>query len=77
MKKENVIELDKETKEKLISEIKKYFQEEREEEIGDLASSIMLKYITENIGPAFYNKGIRDAISYMNDRVDDMYGLEK
>lgn len=77
MKKENVIELDKETKEKLISEIKKYFQEEREEEIGELASSIMLKYITENIGPAFYNKGIRDAISYMNDRVDDMYGLEK
>ncbi|MDF2879841.1 MAG: hypothetical protein K0R54_398 [Clostridiaceae bacterium] len=77
MKNKNLIELDKETKQELISEIMAYFLKEREEEIGDLAASIMLKYITEKIGPAFYNKGIRDAIAYMNDRVDDMYGLEK
>ena len=77
MKNKNLIELDKETKQTLISEIKEYFLQERQEEIGDLAASILLKYITENIGPAFYNKGIRDAIAYMNDRVDDMYGLEK
>ena len=77
MRNKNLIELDKETKHALISEIKEYFMQERQEEIGDLAASILLKYITENIGPAFYNKGIRDAIAYMNDRVEDMYGLEK
>jgi len=70
------INLSKENKAKIISEIKRYFIEERDEEIGDLAADLMLDFIIEHIGPSIYNQGIRDSILYMTEKVDDLYGLE-
>lgn len=70
------VALSKEDREKLILEIQEYFLEEREEEIGKLAAGFILDFIIENIAPTFYNQGIRDSIKYMNERVEDLYGLE-
>ncbi len=72
----NIQELNKEEKEKAIEDIKKFFLKERDEEIGNLASSIFLDFIIEKIAPAFYNQGIKNAIAYMSEKVEDMYGLE-
>ena len=68
--------LSKEDREKLILEIQEYFIEEREEELGNLAAGFMLDFIINNIAPTFYNQGIRDSMKYMNERVEDLYGLE-
>jgi len=70
------VTLSKEDREKLISEIQAYFWEERDEELGNLAAGFMLDFIIANIAPTFYNQGIRDSIKYMNERVEDLYGLE-
>ena len=70
------INLSKELKAQIISEIKRYFLEERDEDLGDLAADLMLDFIMEHVGPAFYNQGIKDSIVFMNEKVDDMYGLE-
>ncbi len=70
------LKLTKEAKEKAIEDIKNFFLNERDEEIGNLASSILLDFIIEKIAPAFYNQGLEDAISFMKERVEDMYGLE-
>jgi len=70
------VTLDKENREKLISEIQEYFLEERDEELGNLAAGFILDFIIENIAPTFYNQGIKDSIKYMNERVEDLYGLE-
>lgn len=70
------VTLDKEKREKLISEIQEYFLVERDEELGNLAAGFILDFIIENIAPTFYNQGIRDSIKYMNERVEDLYGLE-
>ena len=70
------LKLTKEAKEKAIEDIKNFFLNERDEEIGNLASSILLDFIIEKIAPAFYNQGLEDAISFMKERVGDMYGLE-
>jgi len=70
------ITISKEEKEKLISEIQEYFLEERNEELGNLAAGFILDFIIDNIAPTFYNQGIRDSIRYMNERVEDLYGLE-
>lgn len=70
------IELSKDAKEQIISEIKRYFLEERNENIGDLAATLVLDFLIEHVGSIFYNQGIRDSILFMSDKVDDLYSLE-
>lgn len=70
------IQLRPEVKQEIIGCLKTYFSTERGEEIGDLAAHLLLNFITEQIGPIFYNQGIQDAIQYINDRVEDLYAFE-
>ena len=74
--KKNKIELSKEQKAKVIEEIKSFFYNERDEEIGELSATLILDFIIEKLAPVFYNAGIKDALKYMQERVEDMYGLE-
>jgi uncharacterized protein (DUF2164 family) len=77
MKKKDKFNLSKEKKEYMISAIKGYFQNEREEEIGDLASNLMLNFIIEELAPEFYNQGVQDSYRYMTDRVEDILSIQK
>ncbi|MFC1887293.1 DUF2164 domain-containing protein [Candidatus Cloacimonadota bacterium] len=70
-------ELTRAEKDLLIEKIVHYFINERSEEIGRLAAELLLDFFTEAIGPEFYNRGVRDSISYMTERIEDMYSLEK
>lgn len=70
------INLSKEEREKMIASIKEYFYEEREEEIGDLAASIMLDFFIKELAPYIYNKGIEDCYKFLTDKLGDMMGLE-
>lgn len=71
------LELSREVKKQAIEDIKTYFSNEREEEIGDLGAGLLLDFIIEEIGPILYNQGIRDAHQFLNERLEDLYGLEK
>lgn len=71
------MKLNKENKDIMIEEIKKYFLNERDEDLGDLASSLILDFFLEKLGPEIYNQGIQDAKRYMEERVMDMLELEK
>jgi uncharacterized protein (DUF2164 family) len=71
------IEVTKEIKQELITEIQSYFLVEREEELGVLAAGLLVDFIIEKMGPLFYNQGIKDACAFMSEKVEDMYGLEK
>lgn len=71
------VQLSKEQKDQLIQKIKKYFLTEREEELGDLGASLLLDFITKEIATEFYNQGIYDSYTYLNDRVEEMLGLQK
>ena len=61
----------------MIYEIKKYFLEERDEDLGDLASDIVLDFFMEKLAPEIYNQGIQDAYGFMKDRMEDVLELEK
>ncbi|MCF7792890.1 MAG: DUF2164 domain-containing protein [Candidatus Cloacimonetes bacterium] len=74
--KKKKIELSQEQREKIIEEIISFFYNERNEEIGELAAILLLDFFTKKIGPFFYNEGIKDAIKFMQERVEDMFGLE-
>jgi uncharacterized protein (DUF2164 family) len=51
----------KEDKAQITHKLIEYFREEREEEIGELAAGMLLDFIEREIGPFFYNRGVRDA----------------
>ena len=61
----------------MIYEIKKYFLEEKDEDLGDLASDMVLDFFIEKLAPEIYNQGIQDAYGFMKDRTEDVLELEK
>jgi uncharacterized protein (DUF2164 family) len=77
VKDKDKFKLTKEQREDMISSIKTYFLEEREEELGDLAANLMLNFIIEELAPEFYNKGVYDSYKYMSDRVEDVLSIQK
>jgi uncharacterized protein (DUF2164 family) len=77
MKDNKAIKIPKETREAMISSIKNYFLKEREEEIGNLAAGLMLEFISEEIGPVFYNQGVTDSYTYMEEMIGDLLSIQK
>ncbi len=77
MRKVHKITIEKEERERLVSKIKSYFLNVREEEIGDLAAGLLLDFIIDEMAPTFYNQGVRDSYSFMNERVEDLLNIEK
>ena len=71
------IELRREVREVLVESLKRYFWNERDEEITNLGAELLLDYIVNNIGPHIYNKAIEDSYAYMYERIEDLRGLEK
>lgn len=68
------IKLQKESEQRLIDSIKKYFVEHLDSEIGDLKARLMLDFCIREIGASIYNQAIADAQQYMYERVADLGG---
>lgn len=77
MKKDEFIKLSKEERTEMAGLIKRFFAEERDEEIGDLAAEIVLDFFVEKLSAKFYNQGVSDSYAYMSDRMLDLLGLQK
>lgn len=77
MKSMDNFKLTKEKKEYMLSAIKTYFLNEREEELGDLASNLILNFFMEELAPEFYNIGVYDSYKYMNERIEDLLTIQK
>ncbi|WML44785.1 DUF2164 domain-containing protein [Neobacillus sp. PS3-40] len=65
----------------MIADIQRFFYEERNEEIGNLAAENVLEFFKSHLGPHFYNEAIKDARTLMGEKMasieDDFYMLEK
>lgn len=75
MHKKNVV--NKETRERLIVDIKHYFAVERGEDLGDLAASLILDFFIENLAPYAYNQGVYDAHRFMSEKIEDLLGIQQ
>ena len=71
------LHLSKELKKQAVDDIKKYFLENRDEEMGQLAAELLLDFMIEKVGKVIYNQGIKDAHTFMSEKVEDLYALEK
>lgn len=70
------IKIDKEKKEEMRNRIIDYFSRERDEDLGDLASQLVLDFFIEELSPYIYNQGIEDAHLYIRDKVEDLFALQ-
>ena len=68
------MELSKEKRVEAIASVKKYFEEEIREPLGDLRAGLLLDFFIEEIGPAIYNQAIGDAQTRLAARVADLDG---
>lgn len=69
-----VIELNKATRAEAISSIRRYFEENMPEPLGELPAGLLLNFFLEEIGPAIYNYAVSDAQSRLQQRVADLSG---
>lgn len=70
------IKLTSERKEAMRIKIVDYFGKERDEDLGELASQLILDFFLEELGPELYNQGVEDAHSYLFDKLEDLYALK-
>jgi uncharacterized protein (DUF2164 family) len=66
------IELSKEDRAQAITSIERYFRENMEEKIGNIAAGGLLGFILEEIGPCIYNKAVSDAQERLQARVTEL-----
>ncbi len=67
-----VMEFSKGEKEILAQKIQSYFREELESEIGQFDALFLLDFISEEIGSYFYNRGLYDAQTVLEKRIEDV-----
>ena len=68
--------ISKENRKAMVDLIKTYFQNERDEDLGDLSAGMILEFFMKELAPEFYNQGVADSCQYMNDKIEDLYGLQ-
>jgi uncharacterized protein (DUF2164 family) len=68
------MELPKPTRDDAIASIKRYFEENLPEPIGDLPAGLLLDFFMEEVGSVIYNRAIADAQTRLQMRVLDLSG---
>jgi len=75
------IELPKETRDTLARALSRYLKDELDLEVAGFDAVFLTDFITEQLGPYFYNQGLADAQALIGRKTDEIveaiYGLEK
>ena len=75
------IKFSKDEKQQLIARIRDYFATELNQELGQFDAEFLLDFLSKELGPRYYNRGLHDAQAIMQSRIDavieSVYELEK
>ena len=75
------IELDAQQKSDAIEKLKKYFDKEMHQDLGQFEADFLLDFFAKEVGSYFYNQGLADAGKVFEERIEDvqqhLYELEK
>jgi len=66
------IDISKEARKEAIASIERYFNENMEEPIGNIAAGGLLSFFLEEIGPLVYNKAVADVQERLQARVMEL-----
>lgn len=63
------IEISKEARTQAVASIERYFLENMEEKIGNIAAGALLGFFLEEIGPLVYNRAVADVQERLQSRI--------
>ena len=66
------IELSKEVRKQAVSSIERYFQENMEEKIGNIAAAALLNFFIEEVGPSIYNQAVAEVQERLAARIAEI-----
>jgi uncharacterized protein (DUF2164 family) len=66
------IELSREARAQALTSIERYFNENMEQRIGNIAAGALLTFFLEEIGPTVYNKAVAEVQERMQARVIEL-----
>jgi len=56
----------------LTKKVQMYFTDELDQQIGQFPARFLIEFFTEEIGPYFYNRGLLDAQSILDARMESL-----
>jgi uncharacterized protein (DUF2164 family) len=66
------IELSKEDRAQAITSIERYFEENMEERIGNVAAGALLGFFLDEVGPSVHNKAVSDVQERLQARIAEL-----
>jgi uncharacterized protein (DUF2164 family) len=66
------IEIDNDARKEAIASIERYFKQNMDEPIGNIAAGGLLGFFLEEIGPLIYNQAVADVQERMQARVSEL-----
>ena len=67
-----MIELPREVRQQAVASIERYFLQNMEEKIGNIAASALLGFFLEEIGPLVYNRAVADVQERLGARIAEL-----
>ena len=72
------IEFNKQKRDVLLSKLTRYLDRELDCEASPLQAGFLLDFISEEMGPYYYNQGVQDAQALFREKLEDVvYEIEK
>jgi uncharacterized protein (DUF2164 family) len=66
------IEIDKDARKEAIASIERYFKENMDEPIGNIAAGGLLGFFIEEVGPLIYNQAVADVQERLQARISEL-----
>jgi uncharacterized protein (DUF2164 family) len=66
------IEIPKEARAQALTSLERYFNENFEERIGNIAAGALLNFFLEEVGPSIYNKAVADVQERLGQRIQEL-----
>jgi len=66
------IELAKDVHREAVSSLERYFRDNMEERIGNIAAAALLNFFIEEVGPSIYNQAVSDVQERLQLRISEL-----
>lgn len=66
------VKLTQDELDRIVVKVKRYFDKELGQDIGAFEAEFLIDFFGREIGPAFYNQGLSDAHSLLNEKVEEL-----
>lgn len=67
-----MIELPREARAQAIASIERYFQDELDQRIGNIAAGALLNFVLEEVGPLVYNQTVLQVQQRLQERLQEL-----